>query len=463
MPGLLDDEQFLITRSIPSSFAVHGDPFAKKCVRYGGIVCVAFTVLVTGTFLYVTSRDAHNAVNSRMAPIFPVRVKAQRHEPVPILCQVNVARMYDDQNPYLPSNIPGNYCSHLVLPLRGFFGSHSQSLDRPSTFLQDWNHMSDLRDKVNKGFPHLKHLISIGDEPQEQKHFIDASFANTTACVSFLVDLVKWVLDNKFSGIVLHRVFPIDRVHRRQTMLILSHFKHVMHMHGLLFIVTAPREAGLFRSSNRLRKLSMFLDYVAVITHGLASSANASDKMLLPFRHHIRRGKSVEDAIEKVLTSGLARNRVLVTISLSGHMCTLENFPLENEVPSWSEVRAVHAVSYPEVCQTVGGGNWTTDYDKESEKPHAFKNNVWIGYENEMSVRKLASLVNRMYLGGALIWDVTNDDYAGRCGPINPLVKAAFSEVEGTPLDEAGVAIIPSFNQGVTNSTKRQTVKTNDA
>lgn len=38
------------------------------------------------------------------------------------------------------------------------------------------------------------------------------------------------------------------------------------------------------------------------------------------------------------------------------------------------------------------------------------------------------------------------DDYSGRCGLTNPLVRAIFTEVEGTPIGDSAASIIPSFN-----------------
>ncbi|CAN7939007.1 unnamed protein product, partial [Ixodes hexagonus] len=448
MSMMLEDEQWLLHQSRPTSFALRRDPFVRSCVTYTGAACAGVTVLLVGIFICVLSYDVRRADEVAAAPVFPVRLVAQRHGPMPILCRVNVGLMSDASHLYRPIDLPGNYCSHLVLPLQGLFGWDNETVDLTTSFVRAQDHIGQLREVINKSYPHLKHLVSVGDEAHGDKlHFSDATPTNTTAYMIFLVDLVRWVIENKYSGLVLHRVFPIETQYRKHMVIFLSHLKQVLHRHGLLFVVTAPYDATIFKSGSRTGRLGKFLDYVAVITHGIVKAANTSERILLPFHHHHRKGKSIEDALETVITSGLPRNRVILTISLTGYLCTLANFPDKNSsVPNWNDAKALRMVTYKEVCKIVGTSNWTTGYDKESEKPYLVRNNIWIGYEDEISVRKLASLVDKMYLGGVLIWDVSNDDYSGQCGIRNPLVKSIFTEVEGTPLDESATSIISSFN-----------------
>ncbi|XP_002414390.3 chitinase-3-like protein 1 [Ixodes scapularis] len=444
----LEDEQWLLQQSRGRSFSAHRDPSVRRCASYTVTTCVAVTILLLGIFLCVVTHDARSADDIRASPVFPVWLRRQRHGPVPILCHLNVGLKYDKENPYRATDLPGNYCSHLVLPLRILFGWDNESVDLTSAFLESKEHMGQIRDAIKKAYPHLKHLISVGDEAHDGKlHFSDAATTNTTAYMIFIVDIVKWVIENHFSGLVLHRVFPVKAQDRKHMVIFLSHLKQILHRHGLLFVITAPYDAGVFKSGSRPGKLGKFLDYVAVITHGLVKAANRSDRVLMPFHHYTHTSKSIEDALETVISSGLPRNKVILTISLTGYMCTLANFMEKNKsIPNWSDATAVRVLSYKEVCNIVRSPNWTFGYDKESEKPYAVRNNLWIGYEDETSVRKLASLLNKKYLGGVLIWDVSNDDYSGQCGVLNPLVKSIFTEVEDTPVEDNTTTLVTRVN-----------------
>lgn len=445
MSRLLEDEEWLLHQSRTLS-SPRRDPFVKTCITYCGAACVAFTLLLVGVFVCVITYDVRKT-DGRAVAVFPVKVRSQRRGPVPILCHVNVARFYDPDIRYRPADLPGNYCSHLVLPLRGFFSGTNETPDATMAFGLVQARLIELRDQVNTSFPHLKYLIAVGDDNGGGSRLSFHDTPNATAYMTFLVEMVRWVLHNRFHGIVLNRVFPIENEYKRHMAIFLSHLKQVMHKHGLLFVVTASSHTGIFKSGTRPSRLSRFLDYVGVVTQGLHHPANATDRILVPLHHQrARKGRSVEDFVENVVSSGLPRSRVLLAISLSGYVCTVSKLPEKNEVPRWIDTHAVRVISYREACQLVRKTDWALSYDQESEKPHAWRNNVWMGYEDEISVRKMASLVDKMFLGGVIIWDVGNDDYWGRCGLTNPLVRAIFTEVEGTPIDDNSTSIIPSFN-----------------
>ncbi|KAH9370853.1 hypothetical protein HPB48_009208 [Haemaphysalis longicornis] len=436
MSEMLEDQELLLHQSLVRSFGSRGDPFIKTCITYTGAGCVLFTLMLIGVFICVIAYDVRKA-DSPVSAVFPLNALSQRQRAVPIMCHVNTAQFYGPDASQRPGDIPGSYCSHLVLPLRGLLSAANDSWDMNSAFTEMQTRLTEFRDVVNESFPHLKHLVSVGDEnsggrlPFHEGH-------NASVYMTFLVELARWVLQSRLHGIVLNRVFPVETEYRQPMVVFLSHFKRLMRKHGLLFVVTTTLHTGIFKPGLRPRRLAKFFDYFGIVTQGLYRAANASEHILVPFHQQrsSRTSNSVEDAFSRAIRSGLPRSRVLVVISLAAYVCALSKTLPKDEVPTWSSTRAVRAGSYHEVCQLVRNENWSVAYDQESEKPHARRSNLWIGYENERSVRKMASLVNRMFLGGVIIVDVGSDDTVGRCGVPNPLVRAIFSEVEGTPVDD---------------------------
>ena len=58
--------------------------------------------------------------------------------------------------------------------------------------------------------------------------------------------------------------------------------------------------------------------------------------------------------------------------------------------------------------------------------PYAYKENQWVGYDDEAIVRKKAKYVADMNLGGIMFWSIDNDDFRGVCGgKPYPLIEAA--------------------------------------
>lgn len=401
----VEGEQRLLSQLQRRWERLRRDPFILACIVYFGTVCAGFTMLLVGVFVFKIAFDVLKEAYSSAVSVFPVKVRSQRQRPVPILCHVNVARLYDRDVPYVLADLPGNYCSQLVRALRGLLSDESGKPYGAFDVVQ--SRLIELRHKVSKIFPLLRYMVAAGDENDGGRLALRET-PSATVLKTFLVEMVRWLVQIRFHGLVLSRVFLADnKEHRWRTTVFLSHLKKVMHKHGLLFVVTTTSDASFAKTGARLGRLSKFLDYVSVVTHG---SANASDRILVPLHHrHGRKGgRSCEGSIENAISSGVPRRRLAVAISLSGYLCTVSKLPEKNEVSTWNSARVVSVVSYGEACHLLIQADWEMSLDSESEKPQAWRNNnLWMGYEDEISVRKTASLVEKMLLGGVVIWDVT--------------------------------------------------------
>lgn len=57
--------------------------------------------------------------------------------------------------------------------------------------------------------------------------------------------------------------------------------------------------------------------------------------------------------------------------------------------------------------------------------PYAFKDNQWVGYDDEDMVRRKAEYAAENGLGGIMFWAIDNDDFRGKChGKSYPLIEA---------------------------------------
>lgn len=58
--------------------------------------------------------------------------------------------------------------------------------------------------------------------------------------------------------------------------------------------------------------------------------------------------------------------------------------------------------------------------------PYAFKENQWVGYDDEAIARKKGEYVVANGLGGIMFWSIDNDDFRGTChGRPYPIIEAA--------------------------------------
>lgn len=63
-------------------------------------------------------------------------------------------------------------------------------------------------------------------------------------------------------------------------------------------------------------------------------------------------------------------------------------------------------------------------WENEQKVPYMFKDNVWVGFDNERSIKEKVQYAMDLGLGGMMVWSIDTDDFLGRCGKAYPLLTA---------------------------------------
>ncbi|KAL3289216.1 hypothetical protein HHI36_003650 [Cryptolaemus montrouzieri] len=88
----------------------------------------------------------------------------------------------------------------------------------------------------------------------------------------------------------------------------------------------------------------------------------------------------------------------------------------------------VGTLGYLEICQLHKDGIVTwDDYEKT---PYMVDGNLWIGYDNEQSLKEKIKYIKQEGLAGIMIWSIETDDTRGVCGGQKwPLLNAINEEI----------------------------------
>ncbi|XP_055372783.1 acidic mammalian chitinase-like [Condylostylus longicornis] len=86
-------------------------------------------------------------------------------------------------------------------------------------------------------------------------------------------------------------------------------------------------------------------------------------------------------------------------------------------------------MSYMELCQRFLIRSWSVKWEPTQKNPYAFKDDQWVGFENERSLKFKAKYVIDKNLGGVSIFDILDDDVKGLCGEKYPLLKALHNHL----------------------------------
>lgn len=85
-------------------------------------------------------------------------------------------------------------------------------------------------------------------------------------------------------------------------------------------------------------------------------------------------------------------------------------------------------MAYYEICQSIKEDeDWTVvQPNARAMGPYAFKEDQWVGYDDEDMARKKGAYVAENGLGGIMFWSIDNDDFRGACtGRPYPIIEAA--------------------------------------
>lgn len=95
--------------------------------------------------------------------------------------------------------------------------------------------------------------------------------------------------------------------------------------------------------------------------------------------------------------------------------------------------RAGGFLAYYEICDKVNNDGWTVVRDPEGRiGPYAYHKNQWVSYDDVAEVRRKASFIKDMKLGGGMVWALDLDDFRGTCGcGKHPLLGSLNQELRG--------------------------------
>jgi chitinase len=93
-------------------------------------------------------------------------------------------------------------------------------------------------------------------------------------------------------------------------------------------------------------------------------------------------------------------------------------------------------LGYYEICYYIRTEGWTVVQDPDNlTGPYAYsaraENKTWVGYDDVNMATVKSRYVKEKGLGGAMIWDMSTDDFKNRCGDgSNPLSTAIANAIK---------------------------------
>ncbi|ERL93249.1 hypothetical protein D910_10545 [Dendroctonus ponderosae] len=208
----------------------------------------------------------------------------------------------------------------------------------------------------------------------------------------------------------------------------------------LLLTMAVPAGIEYINKGYDVPKLTKYLDWMNILSYDYHSAFEPAVNHHAPLysleedsEYNYDGELNIDYTIKHYLKMGADPNKLVLGIPTYGRSYTLFN-PEAYEIGSPADgpgdmgeaTRENGYLAYYEICENVKNQDWEVEEPfPKAMGPIAFKDNQWVGYDDENIVRKKAEYVAENSLGGIMFWAIDNDDFRGNChGKPYPLIEA---------------------------------------
>ena len=181
-----------------------------------------------------------------------------------------------------------------------------------------------------------------------------------------------------------------------------------------------------------------FINLMSYDLHGSWEPESADHHAPLSKRSWDETPFTVEDGVEYWIANGLTAAKINLGIPLYGRSWKLSSEVTSPPAPAKGAgspgpfTSESGYMAYFEICEALQNDDWYITEDPEQlNGPYAVspasdvRSQNWVGYDDVAMVTKKSNYVISRGLGGAMVWEISLDDFRDSCGfGSNPLLSA---------------------------------------
>jgi chitinase len=141
---------------------------------------------------------------------------------------------------------------------------------------------------------------------------------------------------------------------------------------------------------------------------------------------------NVHDSVQLLTNMDVQKDKLIIGVPSYGRAFILVD-AMDNEVGAKADIYANNDITFNQICLRINSMSLNYRWDETQKVPYAFAGTEWVGYDDVRSVTEKCSYIKDNGLGGAMVWDIDDDDYSGACGLGNyPLISAMYNNLVGS-------------------------------
>ncbi|WAQ95493.1 CHIA-like protein, partial [Mya arenaria] len=313
--------------------------------------------------------------------------------------------------------------------------------------------------KVNKHKitnPKLKTLLAIGGWSAGSEIFSNMTSSPASRQV-FVTSSIRFLRDRNFDGLDMDWEYPARRGGKPEDKANLvallselhSAFEQDSYQTGLprlLLTAAVPAGKSNIDAGYDVPNVARSLDFISIMTYDLHGSWDHMTGHNSPLYGRV--GESPEDSLLNMDWSvkywqrmGAPKHKLIVGFGLYGRSFTLQN-PANHGFGALTTgggrpgkySNEPGFMAYYEICEELNTGAVRV-WNNEHKVPYIHKGDLWVGYDDEESIREKVRWVKNNHFGGIMVWSLALDDFGGhycKKGPY-PLLTAINVELGAKP------------------------------
>ncbi|XP_076325319.1 uncharacterized protein LOC143233222 isoform X2 [Tachypleus tridentatus] len=359
---------------------------------------------------------------------------------------------------FTPQNINLYLCTHLIYAFAGLNKDFELKPYDPYNDIDQGNYKKFVGLKSYN--PKLKTMIAVGGWNEGSKRFSQL-VADYTNRQRFIRSAIRYLREHGFDGLELDWEYPGFREGGndgdrygyaqliRETREAFDAERTPAGKDKLILSVAVPAGKDYIDKGFDVATITKHVNFMNVLSYDYHTAYESETHHHAPlFRRpdfikwDEKNKLNVEWTIEYYIKLGAEAGKLMVGIPTYGRSYTLidpEDNAMEAPVDGPGEegpsTREKGYLAYYEICQNILDEGWTVRKPyPELVGPYAFKDDQWVGFDDEEMIIEKAKFILRRGLGGAMVWTLDNDDFRGLCGNeqsplVNTLRKALFSNI----------------------------------